>query len=879
VIAFGQAGPFTVALNSVTNNTASGGAGNGVISYSSQNTSVVAVNPATGAVTAIGAGIALVTATKAADTNYLQAQTTYLITVLQASQVITFAQPGPLNVLEGSVTNNTASGGAGTGAITYSSSNAGAVSVNPTSGAATAVTTGTAVITATKAADTNYLQAQASYSILVTTTSQVNAFIGAGGTQVGLTTSANGKQLARARVVDCAPSASVPSCSNAESSVVTGVSINDTRATLTSPAYYALVNGSTVGTPIDVRANRFSRRIGHATVFFNNRYWVIGGGEPIFPGTPTFQHVAKADVWSSADGKVWKLETSDGGFGARWFHQAVVFNNRIWIISGSAIPGGSPPWYSDVWSSADGVTWTQATADAQLQWWSTDLNVVVFNNEMLAVSGGRVFSSTTGVFVQKPGSGTPALTGTAFQGRTWASLTIYNNQLWYIGGKPDLPISPPPGSNGDATNDVWRSADGISWTLVSANGAAPFAPRYNHVSFAANGRLWVMGGQGVTAGVATATTADAWSTLDGVSWTKENVNGIARSYFARVVQETGKATVIGGVQAGYANNVWQTTDGTNWSELSSFAQFSSRESPGVEFNGQMWITGGFAINGTVNGQRSDEIWHSSDGLNWSRITPNGSVFSARDGHGFTVFNNRMWVIGGWNNPTGGTGTEVRFNDVWSSADGVTWQLETPAAAFAPRVGHATVTFGGKLWVIGGGTAAGDVNDVWSSTDGIAWTQVTPSAAFPSRGTPRAIAFGSEMWLVGGGGATTLNDIWHSADGATWTQFTTIGPVFAPRTWHALTVLGGRVYVVGGTSNSDYATGVRFNDVWSSADGVNWQQDTASAPFPPRSLHALITHGGELWVVAGFSSGHFNDVWRSADAVNWRVGFTHTIEVP
>jgi hypothetical protein len=239
----------------------------------------------------------------------------------------------------------------------------------------------------------------------------------------------------------------------------------------------------------------------------------------------------------------------------------------------------------------------------------------------------------------------------------------------------------------------------------------------------------------------------------------------------------------------------------------------------------------------------------------------------------------MWVIGGWNNPTGGTGTEVRFNDVWSSADGVTWQLETPAAAFAPRVGHATVTFGGKLWVIGGGTAAGDVNDVWSSTDGIAWTQVTPSAAFPSRGTPRAIAFGSEMWLVGGGGATTLNDIWHSADGATWTQFTTIGPVFAPRTWHALTVLGGRVYVVGGTSNSDYATGVRFNDVWSSADGVNWQQDTASAPFPPRSLHALITHGGELWVVAGFSSGHFNDVWRSADAVNWRVGFTHTIEVP
>ena len=41
------------------------------------------------------------------------------------------------------------------------------------------------------------------------------------------------------------------------------------------------------------------------------------------------------------------------------------------------------------------------------------------------------------------------------------------------------------------------------------------------------------------------------------------------------------------------------------------------------------------------------------------------------------------------------------NDVWRSADGQGWELVTASAAFAARVFHQAVSYGGSLWVISG----------------------------------------------------------------------------------------------------------------------------------------------------------------------------------
>src|SRR5579872_1060756 len=96
------------------------------------------------------------------------------------SQSIAFAQAGPLYKFQGdSQYSNTASGGVGTGAITYSSDTPKVATVDANSGAVTIIGTGTAQITAAKAADPSYNSAKASYSLFVAPRSvAVSAWVG-----------------------------------------------------------------------------------------------------------------------------------------------------------------------------------------------------------------------------------------------------------------------------------------------------------------------------------------------------------------------------------------------------------------------------------------------------------------------------------------------------------------------------------------------------------------------------------------------------------------------------------------------------------------------------------------------------------------------------
>lgn len=769
----------------------------------------------------------------------------------------------------GNAVTNVASGGAGTGAITYQSSNTSVLTVNATSGVATGVVTGTATVTATKAADAGFTQAQATYSINVTPTA-ISAWIGLFNSQVTLPQLAVGKVFERALVeLFCGRPPTVLSCSDSESDLVTSTTVTDSNAKLNDPAYFQLRGAAGVTDAVLVAARRFPERIGHAALFFDNRYWVIGGGIPQLPAAAPAPHQIQADVWSSVDGKTWQLETGDAPFGRRWFHQAVVHNGEMWVISGASTPNN---FLTDAWSSPDGFNWTQHTANMGLPWYSTHLNVVVFNGAMWAVSGGTTFSSADGV-TWTPRSAVGAIAGA--NGRGYASLNVYNGSLWYIAGSPGLQAAP-----ADVVNDVWKSSDGISWTQVTAS--ASFAKRMRHQSFVMNERLWVFGGEISDGAGGSAWALDAWSTTDGATWTVEPTGGLDAAYLAKVVEQTGpqRVTLIGGIQRGYSNHVWQTINGLDWTSLSANAQFSPRTPHGASFNGQLWLIGGATIDSKSSGADSDEIWRSDNGIDWIRVTPSGTIFSPRDGHSVVVFQNKLWVIGGWDGSIGLGGTETRLNDVWSSSDGVAWTKHVPASGiiFAPRSGQDVAVFANKLWVIGGSLQNSDANDVWSSPDGVTWTLVQASAAFSARRSQRVIAFANELWLTGGGTTTGTSDVWHSPDGVTWTQVNPVGS-FPPRQRHESAVFNGRLYVVGGTSGEDYTTGTPYSDVWSSADGTTWRQDATVPGFAARSQPALTVLGGELWLAGGFGLSFFNDVWRSSDGVNWRVGYIHDIAVP
>ena len=166
--------------------------------------------------------------------------------------------------------------------------------------------------------------------------------------------------------------------------------------------------------------------------------------------------------------------------------------------------------------------------------------------------------------------------------------------------------------------------------------------------------------------------------------------------------------MIGGqTSSGLTNAVWKSTDeGATWSQVSVNTPFNARRGHGaVSYQGELWIAGG-VVNASIN-QAASDLWHSPDnGATWYQVTQ--GVFSARADMTLSLYDNRMWVVGG-------VASGVRKNDVYYSTDGITWRSAINPAPFAARSGHSTLEYNGKLWVLAGYDGSPTSQDVWAST--------------------------------------------------------------------------------------------------------------------------------------------------------------------
>ena len=218
------------------------------------------------------------------------------------------------------------------------------------------------------------------------------------------------------------------------------------------------------------------------------------------------------------------------------------------------------------------------------------------------------------------------------------------------------------------------------------------------------------------------------------------------------------------------------------------------------------------------------------------------------------------------------------DDVWHRTESRTW-TRVADDVFPPRLDHQAVSHGGTLWVIGGRAYVGAferLSDIWYSVDGRSWTLATATAAFGDRVDHQVVSWRGSLWLVGGNSSLNQNiyeprqkhrynnDVWRSADGVNWTLVTR-SALFLPRHGHRLVVHRGSLFVVGGEvfdtskfrgNNHREALTVR-SEIWRSGDGKAWWPAApfAQAPFVPRLLHAAVSHGGSLWVVGGQTTGN------------------------
>lgn len=262
------------------------------------------------------------------------------------------------------------------------------------------------------------------------------------------------------------------------------------------------------------------------------------------------------------------------------------------------------------------------------------------------------------------------------------------------------------------------------------------------------------------------------------------------------------------------------------------------------------------------------------GPDWVKETA-GAAWRARDSQGELVYRNRLWILGGWFDSF-----SAPPRDVWSSADGKTWTSATNSAPWLHSDLPMTAAFKNRMWMMGGwynGRLPGHSasNAVWSSKDGAQWTQVTASAGWSPRIAAAVVEFRGRLWLLGGtedyyfGDQRSLkNDVWSTADGKTWKQETSAAE-WEPRAYHQAVVLNGRIWVFGG---GNYVPEYKaFHDVWSSSDGVHWTKATGEAPWSARLWFSAAVYRGRMWVLGGWSripEKNWGDVWYSADGREW-----------
>lgn len=280
---------------------------------------------------------------------------------------------------------------------------------------------------------------------------------------------------------------------------------------------------------------------------------------------------------------------------------------------------------------------------------------------------------------------------------------------------------------------------------------------------------------------------------------------------------------------------------------------------------------------------------------WVLMT-DSAAFPPRDGAGALIFQDKMWLIGGWN-PKDKVTNPIRSdcnNEVWNSNDGVHWTLVKPnthrddsfdpAGDWEARHTAGYAVFQDKMWIVGGDPLLGHYQfDVWNSSDGRKWDWVNAGKPVPwgPRVLHHTFVFRDKIWVLGGQTLPQFapapecfyHDLWNTEDGVNWQKVEMKAP-FSPQRGMigGSAIFGGRVWLLGGGS---YETPglpryIFQNDVWSSDDGIHWQRHVEHAPWRGRVYHDVAVFDDCLWVLEGKCSDgpNTNEVWYSPDGSHW-----------
>ncbi len=293
------------------------------------------------------------------------------------------------------------------------------------------------------------------------------------------------------------------------------------------------------------------------------------------------------------------------------------------------------------------------------------------------------------------------------------------------------------------------NAQNPEWEIVILH--APFRERDSGEGFIFKDQLWLSNGYYH----GNILFKDLWKSNDGLNWVKVLDNTPYDGYSEIVVFQNALYAV--------KESVWRSFDGITWNCIANTTPFGMRGyGETVVFQNALWQLGS-----------GSDIWRSNDGISWSCVV-NTAPWGNRYASSVIVFDNYIWILGG---KTDGTNTPPELgysnftthNDVWRSADGITWELVLQNAPWPPRMWFNSEVYRNRLWVFGGydNVNYSNLSDVWYSEDGISWYQYASNNVFSPRHEATSYAWQDKLWVVAGNSWPVLNDVWRLSLPTDW----------------------------------------------------------------------------------------------------------------